>query len=107
MDYLLEDIQPVVLLYRYGIMINVPAPGRFAIHKCAISQKRSSNSAAKIRKDLSQAEHMLQALLELRPSDIALALRAAMERARAFQDRIQAGLDLVNQDVATEVRKLF
>jgi len=106
LDYLLEDIQPAVLLYGHGIMINVPAPGRFAIHKCAISQMRSSSSAAKIRKDLSQAEQVLQALLELRPSDIALALRAAMERDKAFQDRIQAGLDLVNQDVATEVRKL-
>lgn len=106
LDYLLEDIQPAVLLYGHGIMINVPAPGRFAIHKCAISQKRSSSSAAKIRKDLSQAEQVLQALLELRPSDIALALRAAMERDKAFQDRIQAGLDLLNQDVSAEVRKL-
>lgn len=107
LDYLLEDIQPAVLLYGHGIMINVPAPGRFAIHKCAISQKRSSSFAAKIRKDLSQAEQVLQALLELRPSDIALALRAAMERDKAFQDRIQAGLDLLDPDVAAEVRKLI
>lgn len=106
LNYLLEDIQPAVLLYGHGIMINVPAPGRFAIHKCAVSQKRSSASAAKIRKDLSQAEQVLQALLELRPSDIALALRAALEIGEAFQDEIQAGLDLLNDGVAAEVRKL-
>lgn len=106
LDYLLEDIQPAVLLYGHGIMINVPAPGRFAIHKCAISQKRGTAEAAKIRKDLSQAEQVLQALLDLRPSDVALALRAAMKRDKAFQDRIQAGLDLLNEDIAVEVRKL-
>tara|TARA_R110002096_G_scaffold17196_1_gene59421 strand:+ start:931 stop:1959 length:1029 start_codon:yes stop_codon:yes gene_type:complete len=107
LDYLLEDIQPAVLLYGHGIMINVPAPGRFAVHKCVISQKRGSTAAARIRKDLSQAEQMFQALLELRPSDIALALRAAQERDAAFQDKIQAGLDLLNDEVKTEVRKLM
>ena len=107
LDYLLEDIQPAVLLYGHGVMINVPAPGRFAVHKCAISQKRGSGSAAKIRKDLSQAEQVFRALLELRPSDIALALRAALEKDKAFLDKIHAGLDLLNNGVATEVRKLL
>ncbi|MCO4810916.1 MAG: hypothetical protein KC572_04895 [Gammaproteobacteria bacterium] len=36
----MNDLQPAVLLYEHGIMINVPAPGRFAMHRCAISQKR-------------------------------------------------------------------
>ena len=107
LDYLLEDIQPAVLLYGHGVMINVPAPGRFAVHKCAISQKRGSGSAAKIRKDLSQAEQVFRALLDLRPSDIALALRAALEKDKAFLDKIHAGLDLLNTGVATEVRKLL
>ena len=107
LDYLLEDIQPAVLLYGHGVMINVPAPGRFAVHKCAISQKRGSGSAAKIRKDLSQAEQVFRVLLDLRPSDIALALRAALEKDKAFLDKIHAGLDLLHNGVATEVRKLL
>ena len=106
LEYLLEDIQPAVLLYGHGIMINVPAPGRFAIHKCAVSQKRRSGSAAKIRKDLGQAEQVLEALLELRPSDITLALRAAADKAASFQDNIQAGLDRIDTSIAAEVRKL-
>lgn len=106
LDYLLEDTQPAVLLYGHGVMINVPAPGRFAIHKCAISQKRGSASAAKIRKDLNQAEQVLQTLLELRPSDITLALRAASERSKAFQDKIQAGLDRLDSTIAANVQRL-
>jgi hypothetical protein len=107
LDYLLEDIQPAVLLYGHGIMINVPAPGRFAIHKCAISQKRSSGSAGKIRKDLSQAEQILAALLDLRPADIAVALRAAADRAASFQSQIEAGLDRIDASIAAEVRKFM
>jgi len=106
LDYLLEDIQPAVLLYGHGIMINVPAPGRFAVHKCAISQKRGSGSAAKIRKDLSQAEELFQALLELRPTDVTLALRAAAEKGKALQDKFQAGLDRLDTTIAAEVRRL-
>lgn len=106
LDYLLEDIQPAVLLYQHGIMINVPAPGRFAIHKCAVSQKRRSGSAAKIRKDLVQAEQVFEALLDLRPSDITLALRAAGNRATSFQDKVQSGLDRIDPSIAAEVRRM-
>ncbi len=107
LDFLLEDIQPAVLLYRHGIMINVPAPGRFALHKCAVSQKRSSGSAGKIRKDLSQAEQVLEALLDLRPADITVALRAAAKRAAPFQSNIEAGLDRIDASIAAEVRRLM
>ncbi len=107
LDYLLEDIQPAVLLYGHGIMINVPAPGRFAVHKCAVSQKRSSGSAGKIRKDLNQAEQVFEALLDLRPADISVALRAAAKRAAPFQSKIDAGLDRIDASIAAEVRKLM
>jgi hypothetical protein len=106
LDYLLEDIQPAVLLYEHGIMINVPAPGRFAVHKCAVSQKRGSGSAAKIRKDLSQAEQVFEALLDLRPSDITLALRGAASKAPPFADKIEAGLDRIDPSIAADVRRL-
>lgn len=106
LDYLLEDVQPAVLLYGHGIMINVPAPGRFAIHKCAISQKRSTAAAAKIRKDLSQAEQVLEALLDIRPADVTLALRAAGERDAAFREKMDAGIEQLDPAIASEVQRL-
>ena len=106
LDYLLEDVQPAVLLYGHGIIINVPAPGRFAIHKCAISQKRGTAAAARIRKDLSQAEQVFEALLDIRPADITLALRAAGERSAAFREKVDAGIEQLDSTIANEIRKL-
>ena len=107
LDYLLEDIQPTVLLYGHGIMVNVPAPGRFAIHKCIVSQRRRSGEAAKIRKDLAQAEQVFRALLDLRPADIALAIDAARARGNAFMDKLKGGLESIDRDVASAVLSDF
>lgn len=105
LDYLLGDLQPAVLLYEHGIMINVPAPGRFAIHKCVVSQKRPAAFAAKALKDRSQAEQLFQVLLENRPADIALAYEAAKAQGEAFDSDFRAGLRQVDQGVADAVRK--
>ncbi len=104
LDYLLEDIQPAVLLYEHGIMINVPSPGRFAIHKCAISQKRAAAAAAKAQKDLNQAEQLFSVLLELRPTDITLAFDAAQSQGESFTGKFNSGLELIDDDVSAAVR---
>ena len=104
LDYLLEDLQPAILLYEHGIMINVPAPGRFAIHKCVISQKRPAAHAAKALKDRSQAEQVFQVLLKTRPQDITLAHEAAKSRGDPFVGSFHAGLQQLERDVADAVR---
>jgi hypothetical protein len=104
LEYLLEDIQPAVLLYEHGIMINVPAPARFAIHKCVVSQKRTAAFAAKSRKDLNQAEQVFQELLALRPADLSLAYAAAQERGKEFVDDFLTGLSLINTGIEERVR---
>jgi len=104
LDYLLQDLQPAVLLYEHGIMINVPAPGRFAIHKCAISQKRPAAFAAKALKDRAQAEQVFGVLLKDRPADISLAYDAAKTQSRAFVSSFLAGLDMLDDSIAAAVR---
>ena len=105
LDYLLDDLQPAVLLYEHGIMINVPAPGRFAIHKCVVSQKRPAAFAAKSLKDRSQAEQVFQVLLENRPTDIALAYEAAKTQGEVFVSEFRAGLRLIDKGVASDVHQ--
>ena len=104
LDYVLEDIQPAVLLYEHGIMINVPAPARFAIHKCIVSQKRPAAFAAKSRKDLRQAEQVFQELLVLRRGDLPLAFAAAQEQGKQFVDDFLTGLGLIDAGIAEGVR---
>ena len=104
LDYLLDDLQPAVLLYEHGIMINVPAPGRFAIHKCVVSQKRPAAFAAKALKDQSQATQIFKVLLDSRPADITLALEAASAQGDAFVSDFMAGLRLIDKDVAAAVQ---
>lgn len=103
LDYLLHDIQPAVLLYGHGIMVNVPTPARFAIHKCVISQKRPAALAAKALKDRSQAEQLFRVLLEDRPSDIVLAYEAAKAQGDAFVKCFETGLALLDRRIADAV----
>lgn len=107
LDYLLQDTQPVVLLYEHGIMVNVPTPGRFAIHKCVISQKRPAAFAAKALKDRRQAEQVFVALLQDRPTDILFAYEAAKAQGDAFLKSFGSGLELIDADVAAAVRQLI
>ncbi len=104
---MLDDIQPAILLHEHGIMINVPAPGRFALHKCIISQKRPAADAAKSRKDLLQAEQVFQVLLETRPGDIALAFDAAKARGEKFVSEFFVGLSLIGEATQKAVRQLI
>lgn len=105
LDYLLQDIQPAVLMFRHGIMVNVPAPGRFAIHKCVISQKRPAAFAAKALKDRRQAEQLFRVLVEDRPADIALAYDAARKQGDAFLFSFKKGLELLEPEVADAVQE--
>jgi len=105
LDYVLEDIQPVVLLYRHGVMTNVPAPGRFAIHKCVVSQKRPVAMAAKAQKDLAQAAQVFQALLEIRPAEISRAYGAAKMKGDDFIADFNSGIDLIEASVRDDVKR--
>ena len=105
LDFLLQDVQPAVLLFRHGIMVNVPTPGRFAIHKCVVSQKRPAALATKALKDRRQAEQLFRVLLEDRPADITLAYGAARKRSKAFLACFEKGLELLHHEVADAVKE--
>lgn len=85
-------------------MVNVPAPARFAIHKCVISQKRPAAFAAKALKDRNQAEQVFRVLIEDRPSDIALAYQAAKVQGAAFIKGFETGLALLDPTLADAVK---
>ena len=57
-----------------GILVNVPQPARYAIHKLVISQRRAASMQVKVIKDLHQAASLLEILSLDRPGDVTPAL---------------------------------
>jgi hypothetical protein len=70
LEYLIENAQPAVLVAKAGILVNVPTPARFALHKLVISNRRAAAFQVKARKDIDQAEQLLLVLLRHRPGDL-------------------------------------
>lgn len=103
LDYLLEDIQPAVLLHKHGVLINVPAPARFAFHKLVVSQRRRAADVEKIKRDLMQAEQLFEVLIDGRPGDLILAYEAAGKMGEKFNQQMSAGMGMIGVEVSEAV----
>lgn len=68
LDYLIENPVQAVVIGRFGILVNVPDPARFALHKLFISEGRSAFEQTE--KDRRQAGDLLEVLIEDRPHDL-------------------------------------
>ncbi len=90
-DYLIADPAPAVIIANSGILVNVPAPARFAFHKLWVSSERPVAEQVKARKDRLQAEQLLEVLAEDRPGDITAAWRA-LEPRRTMVKAVSAAL---------------
>ena len=77
--YLVESPIQAVVLGGSGVLLNVPRPGRFALHKHWLAEQRPLSERTKARKDARQASQVLEVLLEDRPEEI----RAAWDALRA------------------------
>lgn len=77
MDFLLRDTVEAAVLHGDGVLVRVPAPARYAVHKLIVSRKRGQANP-KRRKDVEQA----QALIEALSLDDPFALREAYAEAR-------------------------
>ena len=87
--------------FRQGILVNIPSPARFALHKLVVSQRRPPAFATKARKDITQAEAVLRVLLQDRPGDLPPALDAATLMPPKFSQQLTAGL----QQLSPELRQ--
>ena len=92
LDYLLVDSQPAVLVAKSGILLNVPAPARFALHKLVVSERRVAAFQTKKQKDISQAEQLLTVLARDRPGDLRIAWQAAAKQPDKFMTKLRSGL---------------
>ena len=93
LNYLIAEPIQAAVVYRSGILVQIPRPERFAIHKLIAADRRLSGpEAGKARKDLMQAEFLIEALAEDRPDEIAEAYQAALKSGPKWRERIEASL---------------
>ncbi|AJE49238.1 nucleotidyltransferase family protein [Celeribacter indicus] len=93
LDFLLKDPIPAVSLYRSGVLIQIPRPERFALHKLIVAERRRGGpDALKAGKDRAQAALLVAALAETRPDELAEAHEEARGRGPNWAARIDASL---------------
>ena len=105
-DFLLEGAQIAVLLHAHGVLVNVPGPGRFALHKLVVSQGRPAAFAEKSRRDLAQAAVLLDVLAADRPGDVVLAGEAVRTVGGKFEVQVARGLGQLEPRLAERVGEL-
>lgn len=93
LEYLIGETLDAAAVYREGILVKVPRPERFAIHKLIVADRRLQGpESSKSLKDLMQAELLISILAEDRPMDLITAYEDAMSRGHRWRARIEASL---------------
>ncbi|HXU30236.1 MAG TPA: GSU2403 family nucleotidyltransferase fold protein [Thermoanaerobaculia bacterium] len=70
LDYLIEDPIPALVLRQSGILVQVPTPARYALHKLWVARQRPAAQQVRAAKDRQQAEALLDVLIDERPEDL-------------------------------------
>jgi len=93
--FLIEDSITAAVSYGRGVLIRLPDPARFAIHKLAVSQLREPAFATKAQKDLAQARAIIEVLERTNPTSIANAVHAATLVDEPFYQLVETGRQLL------------
>lgn len=65
LEYLLQDVEQAVLPGpSSAVLVNVPNPARYALHKLLVAGERPASRAAKSNKDVQQAASLLEVMVE-------------------------------------------
>lgn len=101
MEYLAKESVETVSLYGAGVVIRVPPPVRYAVHKLLIAQERRGLYQSKKVKDLAQARDILDILLETDSE----ALEDALEEARRLGPSWKKNINASLKDMGRETRQ--
>ena len=89
LNFLIADPVHAAALYRSGVLVQVPRPERFAIHKLIVADRRRDGAGSlKSAKDREQAAFLVEAMAEERPDELALAYEAALDVGPRWREHI-------------------
>ena len=93
LNFLIADPIAAAVPYRRGVLVQIPRPERFAIHKLIVADRRRDGpQSLKAVKDRGQASFLIEALAEDRPDDLVEAYRDAASRGPRWSARLAATL---------------
>lgn len=80
LNFLIAEPIHAAAIYRSGVLVRVPRPERYAIHKLIIADRRRDGPGSlRASKDREQAAFLIEAMAEDRPDDLRQAYATAME----------------------------
>lgn len=91
LDYLIEQPLPAVALGRRPVLVRVPQPARYAVHKLIVARERDKRFALKAQKDLEQSFDLQNVLEKLDPESLAEAFEDARKKGPGWRKRVDAG----------------
>ena len=97
LDFLLRETVEAAVLHGDGVLVRVPTPARYAVHKLIISRKRSQANP-KRRKDIEQAQALIHALTQDDPFALRDAYAEARDRGEAWRELLDQAISLLPAD---------
>jgi len=91
-----EETIETVALYGSGVLVSVPTPMRFAVHKLLVAQRRGT--ADKRQKDLRQAQELIDIFLKTDEVALQGTLDEARGRGKAWKTAINASLREIGRE---------
>lgn len=93
LNYLLAEPIRAAANYRDGVLVQIPRPERFAVHKLIVADRRLDGpDSLKAAKDRLQAAFLIDILALDRPDDLRDAFEDAMSRGKRWRERIMASV---------------
>ena len=93
MEFSLENVvQGAVFCDEGSVVVNLPDPARFALHKLIVYGERQGSFVQKTRKDLFQAAALLELLKARRAWEVDEAWHDLVSRGKGWVDRAKRGL---------------
>ncbi len=100
LNYLIADPVPAAALYRNGVLVQIPRPERYAVHKLIVADRRKGGDMLKSEKDRQQAAFLIEVLADDRPDDLGEALREAKANGPRWAAHLDASLKRMPETAA-------
>lgn len=93
LNFLIAEPVHAAAIYRSGVLVQIPRPERYAIHKLIVADRRRDGAGSlKASKDREQAAFLIEAMAEDRPYDLRRAYTAAMDVGPRWREHIANSL---------------